>query len=232
MLCIYLSLFFTSPGLSFCQKHLPFLVLLRYAALHFHSFVLPLLQQELTHSLHALYCLLFYSLVSTAILRYRGYIVLYSWVRSAAEYSPTGSLSQSHTTTFQKIPQKLHNISEQWNTCRMNREWKLQHKNIHRLSITSCHICYTLIIVQKIKTTPFYSLVSVFAGPSMVILQSVWGCGQAASIMVPQPACAAAVPWNRHGASIITSIITATQHRATETRTMRIEGAHNVTYEI
>lgn len=52
--------------------------------------------------------------------------------------------------------------------------------------------------------------------------------------MVPQPACAAAaaVLWNRHGASIITSIITATQHRATETRKVRIEGCQNGTYEI
>lgn len=51
--------------------------------------------------------------------------------------------------------------------------------------------------------------------------------------MVSQPACAAAaaaaVLWNRHGASVITSIITATQHRATVTR---IEGTQKGTYEI
>ena len=49
--------------------------------------------------------------------------------------------------------------------------------------------------------------------------------------MVPQLACVA-VLWNRHGASVITSIITATQHRATETRKARIEGTQNGTYEI
>lgn len=52
-------------------------------------------------------------------------------------------------------------------------------------------------------------------------------------ITVPQPAGAAtAVLWNRHGANIITSIITATQHRATQTGKMRIEGTHNGMYEI
>lgn len=54
--------------------------------------------------------------------------------------------------------------------------------------------------------------------------------------MVSQPACAAAaaaaVLWNRHGASVITSIITATQHRATVTREARIEGTQKGTYEI
>lgn len=50
--------------------------------------------------------------------------------------------------------------------------------------------------------------------------------------MVPQPACAAAtVLRNRHGASVITSIITATQHRATETEE-ELRGLTKGTYEI
>lgn len=50
--------------------------------------------------------------VPTAILRHRGYIVLYWRVRSAAVCSPTGSLSQRYKTRFQQIPLKPHNIFE------------------------------------------------------------------------------------------------------------------------
>lgn len=46
-----------------------------------------------------------------------------------------------------------------------------------------------------------------------------------------QPACAAAVLWNRHTAWVITSIITSTQHSAIVTKEARIKGLKG-TYEI
>lgn len=86
--------------------------------------------------------------------------------------------------------------------------------------------------------TPFYPLTFVFAWqrvrPSDCWFSRVsvrmWP-GQWASWQNSLP-----VPllqlWNRHGASVITSIITGTQHKATETGKARIEGTQNGTYEI
>lgn len=67
-------------------------------------FVLSRLCEELTYLVCVIYCLLFYFLVSRAVLSCIGYIVLYYRVRSSAISTPTDSLSQQcHKTRFLQI---------------------------------------------------------------------------------------------------------------------------------
>ena len=109
---IYLP-FHTSPGLSFCQMHIP----LWFCRDMLLCISIPLSSPLFKRNSHisSVLCIVcsFYSLVLAAILCFRGYIVLYWRVRSAAVCSPTGSLSQQRCKTrFQQIPLKLHNIFE------------------------------------------------------------------------------------------------------------------------
>lgn len=152
-------------------------------------------------------------------MRYRGYIVLYWRVKSAAVCSPTGSLSQQC--------HKIDSSKSHWNSITYSSLGKyLLNENYSKknsIGFLSPHRQRLITLAPRCKRVSMRQC----AGPSTVILKSVLGLGHAAGIRVPQPACAAsAVLWNRHGASAITSIITATHHRAPVTRKTRVEGTY------
>lgn len=172
VLCIcYLSCVFTSPGLSFCQMHIPLWFcrdMLLCISIPLSS---PLFKRN-SHISSVLFIVCsFYSLVSAAILCFRGYIVLYWRVRSAAVCSPTGSLSQQGCKTrFQQIPLKPHNIFE---PAEILAEWGTgggQSIKIFIGRLSPLHIFGA----KYIKTNTISSAWP-YAGPSTLILQSrIW----------------------------------------------------------
>lgn len=218
-----------SPPWAFCSAKYTyafphFLVFLRYAALLFYSFVLPPSLGG-THAFPP--CSLLSALLFPCINCYPELQRLYRFVLKGQKCrvcSPTGSLSQQHhKTRFQQIPLKPHNIFiTSWqNTCRMNLEWKLQHRkypgSLSRFAyfVFSVYSDILYIVFAGLCDFPRRYVRTLLAGT----LWSMWECDQAVvDIMLPQ-SDSAAVLWNKQGASVITSIINATQHSGTETRT-------------
>lgn len=238
IMCIcYLSSFFTSPDLSFCQMHIPFLFLSGFVEICCSAslFLCPSPSSTGTHTFPP--C----SLLSA---------LLFPWINCnpALSFCIAGSGVQqnirpraAYLDAIGLHSRKSHKNCIKYWSGEIVAGWIGSEYYSIKISIGFLSPLATFAILiyrgKKIKTNtilfPNVCLsVCWCAGRSTVILQSVWGCGRAAGVMVPQPACAAAaVLWNRHGASVITSIITATQRRAPETRKTRIEGAHNVTHK-